>query len=230
LGAYPAPWNPDLLWSPWAEGLKVLATFITAVVGFWWYFRADLLKSVKTPILFIGIGCLLLTSGAAIELWFRMQGNDASTFSIATVFFGVGAIMIAISLLFLPNKLGARMSGRGLIWYWSIILALIVVTVLIFLLVPSTLKPEEIITCAIYDVMILLIFIATIRLVFLYSTGRMGRPFRLIAIGGFCIAVYEYYVWMPFVPQLSIFNPVQILWIAGFLLTAAGIMDFEVLE
>lgn len=229
-GAYQAPWNTNLLWAPWAEGLKVLATFLAFVVGAWYGFFGNILKSVKTPVLLISFGCLLLTVGATLELLMRMQGNDASTFSIASVFFALGAVLVALALLTFPNKLGAKMSKSGLIWYLAIIAALVIATILIFLLVPSKLSTAEIITCAVYDVMILLIFVATIRLVFLFSTGRMGRPFRMIAIGGFFIAVYEYYVWMPFVESISIFNPIQVLWITGFLVTAAGIADCEISE
>lgn len=229
-GAYQAPWNTNLLWAPWAEGLKVLATFLAFVVGAWYGFFGNILKSVKTPVLLISFGCLLLTVGVTLELLMRMQGNDASTFSIASVFFALGAVLVALALLTLPNKLGAKMSKSGLIWYLSIIAALVIGTILIFLLARSEYKPEELITCAVYDVMVLLIFVATIRLVFLFSTGRMGRPFRMIAIGGFFIAVYEYFIWMPFVSNISIFHPIQVLWITGFLTTAAGIADCEISE
>lgn len=229
-GAYQAPWNTNLLWAPWAEGLKVFATFLAFIIGAWYGFFGNILKSVKTPVLLISFGCLLLTVGATLELLMRMQGNDASTFSIASVFFALGAVLVALALLTFPNKLGAKMSKSGLSWYLGIIAALVIATILIFLLVPSELKPEELITCAVYDVMILLIFVATIRLVFLFSTGRMGRPFRMIAIGGFFIAVYEYFIWMPFVKNISIFHPIQVLWIAGFLTTAAGIADCEISE
>lgn len=229
-GAYPAPWNTNLLWAPWAEGIKVFATLVAFVVGLRFGFFGNILKSVKTPVLMIGFGCMLITIGSGLEFIMRIQGNDASTFSIASVFFALGAIMVAIALFTFPNKLGAKMGKTALFWYLGIIVSLIVATVLIFLLVPSTLKTEELITCAVYDVMILLIFIATLRLVFLFSTGRMGRPFRLIAIGGFFIAIYEYYVWMPFVNSVSIFNPIQLLWVAGFLVTAAGIADCEIQE
>lgn len=229
-GANPATWNSNLLWAPWAEGIKVLATLIAFVVGLKFGFFGNILKSVKTPVLMIGFGCMLITIGAGLEFFMRLQGNDASTFSLASVFFAVGAILVALALFTFPNKLGAKMSKTAFFWYIGIIVALIIATVLIFLLVPSTLKPEEIITCAVYDVMILLIFIATLRLVFLFSTGRMGRPFRIIAFGGFFIAIYEYYVWMPFVNNVSIFNPIQLLWVAGFLTTAAGIADCEIQE
>lgn len=229
-GAHPAPWNTSLLWAPWAEGLKVFATFLAFIFGMWYGFFGNIMKAVKTPVLIISFGCLLLTVGATLELLMRMQGNDASTFSLASVFFALGALLVALALLTFPNKLGAKMTKSGLIWYLAIISALIIATILIFLLVPSKLKTEELITCAVYDVMILLIFVATLRLVFLFSSGRMGRPFRIIAIGGFFIAVYEYFVWMPFVNNISIFHPIQILWITGFLTTAAGIADCEIQE
>ena len=231
-GAQPAPWNGSVLWAAWAEGLKVLSTLITAIVGLYYGYTANLLGSVRGPVKLIGYGCLFLTAGAAFELVMRIQGNDAEVLTWASILFAIGAILVIIALFSLPFRVGNPMSSKQKLAYGALIALLIGITASIFIFHPESahLSLPEILTCATYDVFILLIFIASIRLVILFWSGKMGRPFMLIATSGFLIGVYEYYVWMPFVHNLSIFNPIHILWIVGFLFTAIGIIDFEVKE
>lgn len=231
-GATPAPWNPSILWAAWAEGLKVLATLVAAVIGLYYGYTANILGSVRGPVKLIGYGCLFLTAGAAAELVMRIQGNDAEVLTWASILFAIGAILVIIALFSLPFRVGGPMSNRQQLVYGAVIVLLIGVTASIFVFHPESAKLElpEILTSVAYDVFILLIFIASIRLAILFWSGKMGRPFMLIATSGFLIGVYEYYVWMPFVHNLSIFNPIHILWIVGFLFTAIGIIDFEVKE
>lgn len=231
-GAQPALWNQSVLWAAWAEGLKVVATLIAAISGLYYGYKANLLGSVRGPVKLIGYGCLFLTAGAGAELVMRMQGNDAEVLTWASILFAIGAILVIIALFSLPFRVGGSMSSRQKLFYGAVIVLLVGITVSIFAFHPESahLHLEDILTCASYDLFILLIFIASIRLAILFWTGKMGRPFLLIATSGLLIGVYEYYVWMPFVHNLSVFNPVQILWTTGFLLTAIGIVNFEVKE
>ena len=228
--AYVPPWSTPqipVLWAPWAEGLKVMSTLIAGIAGLYYGFFVNIAGFMKTPIRIIGIGCTLLAIGAGWEMWFRLNGQDPSVLTAASIPFIVGSILVVIALFALPGKLNARMT-RSQSWiYAGTIVAMITITVLLFFVTSEAdrMPFQETLTCATYDLAILLIFIASVRLVILFQHGTMGRSFLLIAISGFCIGLYEYYIWMPFIHNVSIFNPIQILWSAGFLLTAAGITD-----
>ncbi len=214
-------------WSYLAELLKVIAPLIAGVVMLWQGYNGKLLATVKQYVRIMGIGILLIGVGAYIEFHSRAFLNiNPPAFNLATILFVIGAILVAWSLFEYPNRLGASMSKIQGVIFVSI-LSIVVAGTIIIMITSETGTPLDILSQCAYVLLILVVFAGALRCVIVFLEGRIGRPFLLIAIGSLSVAVYIYYVWLPYVVNMSVYNYMNILWIGAFLITTLGAMDMS---
>lgn len=235
--AKPVIWantNRAVLWAEWAEAVKVLAPLIASSFFFFMLFTKSILQSARKSVLFMTIGTFLCALGAAIEMMQRVNGFDPTAYNPASAAYLIGELFILFSITTFQQRLGVTLRSTQKLIFVSVLTALCLVSVFIivspYYVSPDSVKIEFVLSDAIaqvlYAVMVLLNFAVALRLSLNFSNGKMGRPFRIISAGIFCITIYEFVVWIP-TTQIDVFHPLNILWIACFMLGMVGVYDLS---
>ncbi len=234
-GATVPAWAKDssVKWCAWADILKTLAPLAAFFFMFYQGYFGNILATVRSSVKLIAFGNLSLALGGFWETGMRMSGVDASAFSVASVFYIVGAGLVVWAMFAFPAKFGFVMVPVSRTIFVVLVVIASVGTLLLMILpyyitpngMPTTYNFFDSLVTSAYGVSVLLILVAALRLALLFWTGRMGRPFRLIAIGAICIVVYEYYVWIPYTPPITLFHPINIFWFACYVFTCLGAFD-----
>jgi len=235
VGGYSPTWaQPDskILWAPWVEVVKFLAPLVASLFLFYQAIWGNILATVRFAVKLIALGNLLIAIGMAYELSVRLfQHIDPPAFSLGTPFFLLGAILVPWSLFAFPLKLKVTMALSQKFWYTIIIILVSLGSIFILILPPFIFQNIKIpdtmnmLSSFFYAFFVAITLIGATRLSFLFASGRVGRPFRFIAIGAFCIVAYEYFVWTPLTVFITVFHPINVLFVACFMFTTLGAID-----
>lgn len=221
-------------WAVWAEAVKVLAPLVASSFFFFMLFTKSILQSARKSVFFITIGTFLCALGAAIEMMQRINGFDPTAYNPASAVYVIGIIFILLSITSFQQRLGVALKPTQKLIFISVLTVLCLVSVFIiispYFVYPDSIKLEFVLSDAIaqvlYAVMVLLNFAVALRLSLNFSNGKIGRPFRIISAGIFCITIYEFVIWIP-TTQIDVFHPLNIFWIACFLLGMVGVYDLS---
>lgn len=235
--AKPVIWantNKSVLWAEWAEAVKVLAPLVASSFFFFMLFTKSILQPARKSVLYITIGTFLCALGAAIEMMQRLSGFDPTAYNPASAAYLIGIIFILLSITSFQQRLGVALKSTQKIIFVSVLAVLSLISVFIIIspyyVYPDSVKTEFVLSDAVAQVLyaglVLLNFAVALRLSLVFSNGKMGRPFRIISAGIFCITIYEFVVWIP-TTQIDVFHPLNIFWIACFLLGMVGVYDLS---
>lgn len=236
VGASPAPWStPDkpAVWAVWADAVKMLAPFAASLCFLYQGFFGNILDSLKSTIRLLGIGTFLLGIGILVEFVAHLGGVDAPILSMSSVFYVCGVLLVVWAFFAFPVRLGYRM-GRKQITFFTITIVALSLATLFMMFFPFMGKNGSLVAefgyhdaviLSSYLILVVIFFAAVLRLAILFAKSKIGRPFRFFAASGFLIVAYEYYVWFPYTPNISVFNMINLFWIAGFLLGMVGAID-----
>lgn len=219
--------DQGIRWAWSAEILKVIFPLIAAVMLLLQGFIGNILPTVKTAVLLIGAGVLSLTVGAFWEYFIRLGGIDPGPDSPGTIFFVIGALLVAWALFEFPRRLQANLRKNLQSWFYGLLTIAVVATV--WILINSSLKTNlsttDVIISAVYALLTLIVFAGALRCAMVFSEGKIGRPFLMIAIGGLMVFAYTYIIWLPKTFTFSVFHPIQMLWIGCFIFVSLGAYD-----
>jgi hypothetical protein len=222
----------EVLWADWTAYVKLIAPLIAGIILLWQGFAGNILTPVKPTTKVIGFGILSIGIGFSFETYMRIiLNNDPGALNFGTPFFVFGAALVAWALFDFPARLEARLKDSQRPWFFGSV-AVAFVTTAIVMILPSDKSPSffDIVSQALYAILTLAIFAGALRCTMVFAEGRIGRPFRLISIGGLSIFAYVYYIWLPFTPNVNAFHPIHILWIFCFLITILGAADLTLTE
>lgn len=226
--------NKTVSWAAWAEAVKALVPLVASSFFFFMLFTKSILQSARKSVFFITIGTFLCALGAAIEMMQRINGVDATAYNPAFAAYFIGGFFIFLSIVSFQHRLGVSLKPAQRLAFVSVLTVLCMASIFIivspYYMSPDTVQIEfvlsDVVAQVLYAVMVLLNFAVALRLSMIFSSGKMGRPFRIIAAGIFCITVYEYIVWLP-TTQIDVFSHLNVLWIACFLLGMVGVYDLS---
>lgn len=226
--------NKTVSWAAWAEAVKTLVPLVASSFFFFMLFTKSILQSARKSVIFITIGTFLCALGAAIEMMQRLSGVDPTAYNPASAAYFIGIVFIFLSITSFQQRVGVTLKTAQRLIFVSVLTVLCLVSAFIIIspyyVSPNSIKIEfvlsDVIAQVLYAVMVLLNFAVALRLSMIFSSGKMGRPFRIIAAGIFCITIYEYIVWLP-TTQIDVFSHLNILWIACFLLGMVGVYDLS---
>lgn len=236
VGASPAPWSTTgkpVAWAIWADAVKMLAPFATSLCLLYQGFFGNILDSLKSTVKLLGLGTLLLGIGILLEFLAHLVGIDAPTSSASSVFYICGVFLVIWAFFSFPVRLGYEMSRKQKIFFTVMVVILSLITFFImffpFMGHPDKLVAEfgyhDAMIASLYVISVVIFFAAVLRLAILFAKSKIGRPFRFFAASGFLIVAYEYYVWFPYTPNISVVNMINLFWILGFLLGMVGGLD-----
>lgn len=226
--------NKTVSWALWAEAIKVVTPFIASLFFFFMLSTKSILQSARKSVFFIGLGTFLCALGAAIEMLQRINSVDPTAFNPASASYLIGIVFILLSITSFQQRLGVTMKSTQKFIFVSLLTILSLVSIFIIIspyyIYPDSIKVEFVLGDSIVQVlyagMVLLNFAVALRLSLIFSSGRIGRPFRIISAGIFCVTIYEFAVWIP-TSQIHVFHPLNIFWIACFLLGMVGVYDLS---
>lgn len=226
--------NKTVNWAAWAEAVKAIVPLVASSFFFFMLFTKSILQSARKSVFYITCGTFLFAAGAAIELMQRINRVDATAYNPASAAYLVGGFFILLSIISFQNRLGVSLKPAQRLLFVSVLTVLSMVSGFIivapYYVSPDTLQVEfvlgDVIAQVLYAIMVLLNFAVALRLALIFSTGKMGRPFRIISAGIFCLTIYEFIVWLP-TTQIDVFSHLNVLWIACFLLGMVGVYDLS---
>lgn len=214
-------------WALWVELVKVVTPLFASIILLFQGFAGNILSTVRPTVKIIGFGVLSITIGFAFEVYSRaILMEDTIAFGAHTIFFVLGAVLVAWALFDFPARLRARLKPSQRPWFFGLVGIATIVTISI--MIHSSVKAPgilDVISQALYAVLTLAIFISALRCTMVFADGKIGRPFLFISIGGLAIFAYVYYIWLPYRPNVTAFSFIHTLWVFCFLITALGAYD-----
>ncbi len=220
----------------WIGIVKSLSILLAGIALLWQGFFGTILRTVKLPVLFSGLGILFIAAGyiqSFILRVFNATGQLSSATLFETIMYAVGGLMIAGAIFSFPNTLKAKLKRSQQIWF-AIGMA-IGIGIFAFII----LKYFEIILSNIgslvssigFPILTLITYSAALRCTMIFSGGRIGRPFLFISVGALTLLLFNFLVWMPIDAVQSIwflfgeYGLVHIFFVFSFLITAIGAYD-----
>jgi hypothetical protein len=226
-----------LLGVHWIGVIKFLTAFIAGIMLVWQGLFGNILKTVRSSTILIGIGILAIAFGYGYDFYVRvfiMHGPLSSSLLLSSILYLVGGIFVAWALFAFPNKLQARLRETQRIWFIiSIIFAfLVTIGLFIYMISSKEMNTMALIIQIAYPVLTLLVFTAALRCTMVFAEGKIGRPFLLIAVGSLAMFMFNYSAWAlkPIIPDLGEFGVIHALFVFSFLITSIGAVDMTLRE
>ncbi|MEZ4813510.1 MAG: hypothetical protein R2883_08610 [Caldisericia bacterium] len=223
-----------LLGLHWIGVLKFLSAFVAGGILLFQGFFGNILKTVKSSVVLIGLGIWGIAFGYGYEFFVRVfivHRELLVPLIPASVLYLIGGILVAVALFAFPKSLDIALRDSQRMWFVLSLLAALIITIVIFFINKSeNLTTLNLIIQIIYPTLTLLVFASALRCTMVFAGGRIGRPFLLISIGSLTMFLFNYIVWARLFGNMGEFGVIHILFVFSFLITTIGAVDLTLTD